>query len=95
MNSPSKSSLKKEIILLLILSGGLFASYYITNLNTTKIKDAKEKIRSATGGVIIFDDKKRVLYCSKKIAMNSDLANLKSGNTGSNCVFQGCGDFFQ
>lgn len=90
-----KNNLIKKITLLLILISILTATYYLPKINSNKIAETKEKIRSVSGGANVIDDNRRILDCAKKVATNSSLLGMGQSSLKSDCTFQGCGDFFQ
>lgn len=89
MSTSKKQATINKLILILILSAALSAIYIHANnspqvaLNETNLNQNKKALT----------EQENILNCAKKIANNKDII---AQNTDSNdCMFQGCGDFFQ
>lgn len=90
----TRNKLIDKIALLLILISIFSGLYYLSVVNSKKINSGKVGT-AKNQQKDLSNQEQRILDCAKKIAINSDLTSGGSTSTSYDCVFQGCGDFFQ
>lgn len=92
MPTKPKENIAYWLILAAILAGAIYFIYQIAN--NPKFKALRSTQPEPSASEIVGDQNQddSVLDCSKKIAQNQD--QLKTDDD-YNCLFLGCGDFFQ
>lgn len=95
MTISKTQNLTNKTILLLILTIALSGIYYLANhTNIKNYKQLEQQASKTPTNSKSVVQQKEILDCAKKITNGSQLL-AKAEKDNSNCLFMGCGDFFQ